>query len=144
MAEDKPAQEDVIAERRLSAVGDPTRIVTLTIGRPRPDPAGDWICPVHVDGIGDVAQQSGRGVDALQALLNAAEAARYVIDQSGLLLTWEGGEPGDAGLPRIVPTSLGLSFARQIEAHIDRKVQKVAQVAEDAGQREPKPGDGRP
>src|SRR4051812_41716417 len=95
--------EEAIAERRLSVVGEPEKTVLLTIGKPRPDPRGDWVCPVHVQGISESQQHNGYGVDAVQALLNGLEAARYVLDRSGLTLTWIGGEPGDVGVPRQVP-----------------------------------------
>lgn len=127
-----PNMEELIAERRLWVEGEPDKAVILRIGKPRPDPKGDWVCPVHVQGLlNDTQQQSGYGVDAVQALMNALEAARYMLDRSGLALTWSGGEPGDAGVPRLVPAFFGLTFARTIEAHIDREVENFAKAARD-------------
>lgn len=116
-----------IAERRLSIVGDPGKTVIVRIGTPAPDPRGDWICPVHIEGIDESLQQCGRGIDSMQALINAFEAARHALDGSGLSLTWEGGEPGDHGFPRVVPYAFGRAFASTIEAHIDKELENLAQ-----------------
>lgn len=126
---------DIIAERQLVVEGEPGKSVVLTIGKPCPDPRGDWVCPVEVQGVGESQQLNGYGVDAVQALMNALEAARYILDQSGLTLTWPGGEPGDAGIPRLIPASFGLVFARKIEAYIDREVEDFAKAAERSGGR---------
>jgi hypothetical protein len=125
-----PFLDDPIADRQLSVVGEPDKIVRVTIGRPHPDPRGDWICPVHVQGLGDAQQQAGFGVDAVQALLNAFEAVRYMLDESGLALTWVGGESGDPGFPKLVPSLFGLAFARKLEAQIAHEVEGFAAAAE--------------
>ncbi len=93
-----------IAERVLSVDGEPGRIITVTIYEPEPDrEAGEgWLCELRIQG---ALRQRDRahGLDALQALSNAIQSARRFLDDSGLSLTWAGGEPGDHGVPRIVP-----------------------------------------
>lgn len=44
---------DVVAERRLIATFPDSAVVPvcLRIGRPRPHPKGDWICPVEAEGL---------------------------------------------------------------------------------------------
>jgi len=121
---------DIIAERQLAVEGEPGKSVVLSIGKPRPDPRGDWVCPVQVQGVSESQQLNGYGVDAVQALMNALEAARYIFDQSDLTLTWPGGEPGDVGIPRLIPASFGLAFARNIEAYVDREVENFAKAAQ--------------
>ncbi len=118
-----------IAERRFSVVGEPAREVVVTIGKPRPDPSGDWRCSFRIRGISDDRRRVARGLDALQALLLAVEGAREALAASDLVLLWEGGEAGDTGLPRTVPQYYGLDFARKIERYIDRETQKFAQAA---------------
>jgi hypothetical protein len=108
-----PVERDVIAFARMSGRNGPR----------------DWRCPFSVDGIDEPCDQVAYGLDGLQALLLAIEGARAVLDKSGLTLTWHGGEPGDVGIPRMVPPSLGASFARRIETYIDRQVRAFAKAA---------------
>jgi hypothetical protein len=94
----------VIAERVLSVDGEPGRLVIVMIYEPEPDrEAGEgWLCELRVQG---ALQQRDRahGLDALQALIHAIESVRKLLDDSGLSLTWAGGEPGDHGVLRIEP-----------------------------------------
>lgn len=126
--------EDRIIVRRLSAADDPSRVVTVTIGRPHLGPDGDWICPFLVEGIDASRSNAGHGIDALQALLHALEGVRAELDASGLPLSWEGGEPGDVGVPRMVPIYYGRAFAERIERYIDEQVRGFAADAERAAQ----------
>ena len=103
---------------------DDGRAVTVEIHAPEPDPDsshGDWRCPFRLHGALDVTG-AGYGVDALQALIHATQAARKAIDDSGLSLTWMGGEAGDHGIPAIVPQMFGRAFARSIEEEIERRL----------------------
>lgn len=119
-------ETDGLIERRYSVVGDPGRIVIVSIGAPRldPDPTGDWMCLFSVD----ATQAVAHGVDALQALLNAIEGARVALDASGLSpsLVWAGGEPGLTGLPRTVPFFFGRAFAEKLERYIDQELEAFA------------------
>lgn len=126
---------NTIAVRRLAVVGEPGREVVVTLGKPRPDPkpGGDWMCSYLVEGLPDARKRAAHGVDAMQALLMALEAVRVALRAAGLQLAWEGGEPGDAGIPRMVPLFYGLGFAREIERHIDAQIEERAR----AGGREP-------
>jgi uncharacterized protein DUF6968 len=48
--------------------------VTVTVGRPVPDPDAryeDWLCPYQLRGVGDGAVRAVFGVDAMQALILA-------------------------------------------------------------------------
>jgi hypothetical protein len=113
----------VIADRVLSVDGEPGRIVTVTIYAPEPDhdSGTDWRCELRVQGALD-ARDTAHGVDALQALINAIQGVRSALDDSGLSLTWAGGERGDHGVPRIVPMLFGRAFARDVEDEIDRRL----------------------
>jgi hypothetical protein len=129
-----PILEDPIVVRRLSVADDPDRAVTVMIGKPHPSPDGNWTCPFRVDGIGITgARGTAFGIDGLQALLNAVEGARTTLAASDLSLSWEGGEPGDHGIPRTVPMYYGRAFAEGIERHIDQQVRAFAAAVEQGG-----------
>ncbi|WP_437974769.1 hypothetical protein WMF11_41810 [Sorangium sp. So ce295] len=70
MQDDTPLEP--IAERRLSVVGEPGRMVTVTIGKPVQKASGDWACPVEIQGIPDPVRDSAYG--------SRASAARAVTD----------------------------------------------------------------
>lgn len=69
-------------------------------------------------------------MDALQALQLALEAIRTTLERNGKVLSWSGGEPGDTGFTRSVPTFYGLDFARRLERLIDHEVERFARAAE--------------
>ena len=126
----EPRIDDPVIERRLSVADEPDRAVIVTIGKPHPDPDGDWACTFRVDGIAGSRGTDAHGIDGLQALLNAIEGARVALSASGMSLSWEGGEPGDTGIPRTVPMFYGRSFAEGIERYIDQQVHAFAKAAE--------------
>ncbi len=130
IATNKSRIANPVAERQLSVVGAPDRTVVVTIGKPRPDPDGDWVCAFRIDGIEDSRRHLAYGVDSIQALLIAIERARIMLDASGLDFIWQGGEPGDTGIPRTVPSFYGLAFARKIERHIEREVEQFGRSDE--------------
>ncbi len=98
--------------------------VTVRLGRPEKVADENWRCLLELDGLTADMRRSVHGVDAIQALQNALEAVATAIRESGRVLTWYGGEPGDAGFRRAVPTYLGPQFASDIEALIEREVLK--------------------
>lgn len=62
---------EVIAVRRLSWEGEPTREVTVNIGRPAETPGiqGEFYCPIRTTGLGDDEIVTAIfGIDAFQAL----------------------------------------------------------------------------
>jgi hypothetical protein len=101
------AQRTIIAERLLElVVGRRRRSVIVRIMRPEvePVPAGSWICPYEITGLPGRRswRRAGYGVDEVQALIGALQAARQ--DLSALAqkhqLLWEG-QP-DLGFPAMV------------------------------------------
>jgi hypothetical protein len=119
-----------IAERRLVVVGHPDREIVIKVGKPRrdPDPTGDWMCSYFVEGLPQARRRYAHGIDSLQALQMAIEAARAAILASGLSCTYAGGEPGDMGIPRTIPTFGGAAgdFAPRIERYLDRELKRLA------------------
>ena len=119
----------VIAKRQLQGER-PSQIAVLRIGKPRKEPSGDWYCPYEISGIGLQGVRKARGIDGLQALLMAIEAARTTLDEHESEWTWEGGEEGESGIPRLVPTFYGKEFARRMGDLIDRELEEFARQAE--------------
>jgi hypothetical protein len=108
------------------------RSVTIEIYTPTPDLASPsstpssgvpevWHCDFRLTGA-IVASQHGSGVDSFGALVNAIQGVRKYIDDSGLVLTWNGAEPGEHWVPFLVPQYFGLAFEREILDEIDRRV----------------------
>ena len=115
----------VVAERHLHAEGR-VRPIIVRVMMPRPSKKGDWECQYQALGIGNGRRRTAYGVDAVQALVLALTGLAYVVRNSGLEPAWEGGEPGDDGLPTFVPTYLGLAFAKRMSRLIEREVEKFA------------------
>lgn len=117
------------AVRRLKVVGEVDREIVITIGKPRPDPKGDWRCSFLVEGVPNERRRFARGIDPLQALQLAIESAKHTVKATGLVCTWLDGEPGDIGIPRTVPSYPGSGFSQRIERYIDRELEKFARDA---------------
>jgi hypothetical protein len=120
-----------VAERHFKVAENPDRIIVVSIGipTPDPDPAGDWRCAFHVEGIESGGPFDAHGVDALQAMLLAIEASRTVLDASGLTLSWMGGESNNTGIPHMIPLSLPAATRRSIERYIVCRVNVFARWA---------------
>ncbi|WP_437650290.1 DUF6968 family protein [Sorangium sp. So ce362] len=126
MQDDTPLEP--IAERRLSVVGEPGRVVTVTIGKPMRKPSGDWACPVDIQGLQEAVRDSAYGVDAVQALQLAFETARQSLKNSGLPVTWCDGEPGETGFPVAVPYIFGRAFEDRMERLIEDEIEKAVEA----------------
>lgn len=127
----KPSRiANAVAERRLSVVGEPERELVIIIGKPRrdPDPTGDWMCAYLVEGLPGARRRYAHGIDSLQALQMAIEAARTAIQAAGLVCGYGGGEAGDIGIPRTIPTfgGAGRDFAPRMERVLDRELERLA------------------
>lgn len=119
----------IIAVRQLSDAG--SRKVTVSLGKPRRMKRGeDWECPFQIKGLGGSAAKYGYGVDAIQALTTALEGIRVTLERSGKRLSWIGGNPGDPGFERPVPSALGVDFSRRLNRIIDREVARFVRVQE--------------
>jgi hypothetical protein len=74
--------------------------------------------------------QFGHGIDGVQALIQAIEGARVLLEKSGKKILWEGGEEGEVGLPRYVPMFYGKAFTEHLNKLIDSEIENFAQSAE--------------
>jgi hypothetical protein len=106
--------------------------VTIEIYTPTPDLTSSsgtsedgvpevWHCDFRLTGAID-ASQHGCGVDSFGALINAIQGVRKYLDNSGLVLTWNGAEPGEHWVPFLVPQYFGPAFEREILDDIDRRI----------------------
>ena len=115
----------VVAERRLRAEGQ-RRPIIVRVMLPRPSRKGDWECQYQTLGLANGRVRAAYGLDAVQALVLAFGALTKAVRTSGLALTWEGGEPGDDGLPTFVPTFFGKAFSNRLTRLIERETEKSA------------------
>jgi hypothetical protein len=52
------------------------------------------------------------------------------LERSGKRLSWIGGNPGDPGFERPVPSALGQKFSQRLNRVIDREVARYVRVQE--------------
>lgn len=103
---------------------DDGRTVTVEIYAPEPDPEspqGNWRCRFRLTGALDV-DQYGHCLGSFGAVVNAIQGVRKYIDDSGLVLTWNGDEPGKHWVPYTVPQFFDLAFEREIIDEIERRL----------------------
>lgn len=93
--------------------------VTVALAAPYAVGSAEWVCPYRVSLVAsgeDILYAHGH--DGLQALLLALKFIHLSLHTSGLSLTWNGGEPGDTGIPRMPTMAGGLSLRLRIEKMI--------------------------
>ena len=119
-----------LATRELTDKANPQAVLKAQIGAPEGLGDNQWRCALRVEGLDSSQVHYAHGVDAFQAMMNALESIARLIRESQRELTWSGGDPGDSGFRRNVPTHLGPEFAASIESLIEREVEaKTAQLA---------------
>lgn len=118
----------ILAERRLADQAS-GKIVRVSLGAPRPGTDGaDWECPFRIHGAGISRLESGHGIDAMQALANALEGIRVLLDESGLALGWWFGPGrddvwhGETGFARSIPIALGPRVSKRMERLFFREI----------------------
>lgn len=119
----------IIGARDLREV-ESSNLIRVKVGKPRKARAGDWVCPFYITGLGGPAKYSAYGIDAIQALQMAFEGIRTELHKSGKQMTWVGGEPGDTGFARLLPTAFGPEFSQRLEQLLDQEIAQFAQTAE--------------
>jgi hypothetical protein len=98
---------DVIAERKLSVVGNPSLTGIVRMGRPQPLPGAvgdDSFCPIQIVGIGSERVTYAAGVDTFQAIQLAMKKISLELftlrRDYGYECRWEGDDSG-SGFPPI-------------------------------------------
>ena len=101
------------------------RPVQLEIDAPRPRRAGDWACAYRILGLGRVRHGNALGDDGFEALQSALAAVRRELEPFGGRLTWRG-EPGELGLPCLVPDYFGGEFRTRLERLVQAETEREA------------------
>ena len=137
----------ILAERGL-VEQDSGRSVRVSLGVPRPGTGGaEWECPFRIRGAGLSQVEFGYGEDSMQAIMNALEGIRALLDESGLSLGWKLGPGrqdsyiwvGETGFTRSIPLALGPTFRQRLERLVDREIQQAVQRLERRSTRRPTP-----
>ncbi len=118
------------ATRELLDPGDPTVRVEVQLGYPEMRTPDEWACPFRIIGLDAEIFEYGIGVDSLQAITTALEGIAVFLRDSRRSLSWIG-MPGETGIRRQVPISMGPEFANEIEAHIDAKIDSFIKEKEE-------------
>lgn len=108
---------------RVLRSGRTRRIAQLRIWAPIQRSEGEWVTEYSVSPMR--RRRRAIGLDGFQSLIIAIDAVRRHIMEADCTLTWEGGESGDAGVPMIIPASLGLANARHLENIIESEVRAI-------------------
>jgi hypothetical protein len=93
----------MLLERVFSGTGGCLVNVKVAVPTKTPDVADEWTCEYQIDGLGDGKTRKAFGVDGIQALLLALTYVSTKLytspDYESGELAWDGGLPGDLGLP---------------------------------------------
>lgn len=119
----------VIASRRLQVNRKGRNAVVVRLGMPRRRSPTEWRCPFHISGLGSPRVQYGVGSDAFQALLIGLGRIFRSLEESGLTMTWEFGNPGITGFSPIIPHFMEQKFFRKVERMIEDQLWQTAQAA---------------
>jgi hypothetical protein len=122
---------EFLCERELTTgASDDSKTVKVSIGKPEKANENEFACPFRITGLGNSDVQYGRGIDCFQALIMALEGIRASLERAGNSLTWAGGQQGEHGFPRFVPSFYGVDFSRHIDELIETEIRRFAQRAQ--------------
>jgi len=138
----------ILAERRL-AEQVTGKVVRVSLGTPRPGTGGaEWECPFRIHGAGISRIEFGYGEDSMQALTNALQGIRALLDETGLAFGWKLGAGrddiwhGETGFARSIPIALGAALSRRLERLFFREIrletQRLERRAKRKSQRTPR------
>lgn len=105
-----------------------SKTVKVALGRPQQKGEGEYVCPFQIAGLGNSEVQYAYGIDCFQALTLALDGIRFNLEKSGQSFTWAGGDKGEHGFPRFVPSAFGLEFTRHLDEIIESEVAFFAGV----------------
>jgi hypothetical protein len=92
----------------------------------------EWQGAFLVSGLADLRVRRGHGADGVQALQQALEGIRVLIRDSGIPMTWLGGNVPGAGFPRSIPLFFGPEFVARVEGLIDDEIEAFAAKAKES------------
>jgi hypothetical protein len=135
MKAESSARPIATRELRLVTSGRP---VLLEIDAPERRASGEWTCAYRIRGIGRLRAGRVSGDDALHALLLGCAATRRELEPFAASLTWNG-EPGELGLPELIPDYFGGEFRRRVERLVRDETEREARRLKDAALAAPGP-----
>ncbi len=112
---------EIIARRTLTTSdGRPT--CEVVISKPTQQSVDEWRCAYEIRGATATKAGYACGADSVQALMLSFDGIRRELSTYEPELSWEG-IPIDLAFPRTIPISIGDDFYREIEKHIDAKIE---------------------
>jgi hypothetical protein len=111
-----------IASRQLTLVPS-GRPVLLELDAPRQRRTGEWACAYRIRGLGRARAGQALGEDGMEAIQLALVAMRRELEPFGPRLTWTG-EPGELGLPLLIPDFFGGEVRRRLEGLVQREIER--------------------
>jgi hypothetical protein len=121
---------EIIAHRVLTTSDD--RVACeVVIGKPTQQGAEEWRCEFEIRSASATKTGYACGADSVQALMLCFDGIRKELSALEPALLWEG-MPIDLAFPRTIPNFMGDGFYREIEQHIDAKIERFI---EDRGSR---------
>lgn len=123
MYQSKPV---LVCKRRLAVKGRRGAVVTVQLFSPRRVDEFEWRSMVRIEGTKHIRDNDIAGLDAFHSLTLALQFINRILDSSGLILTWEGGERGDHGFRRSVTDVFGFEYASKLESMVAEQEEKHA------------------
>ena len=115
--------QEWIAERTLRE-GTGRKRVTVRLAKPYEAVASEWVSHVEMQRGRTRTTLDVRGADAFQPLILALQAIRYELDKLEQPITWEGGEPGEAGFPLYITDLFGQELTRRLETIVAAETER--------------------
>ena len=113
----------ILAERRYEIAGKPGQRAVIRVRKPAREPRrGDYRCSVEWVRPGQKEIFECWGIDSMQALQQAIQAAATLVGSYAGELHWKGSKEGYLGFPRTYPDFLPKSLVRKLERMIDREI----------------------
>lgn len=118
----------ILGQRTLVPADGGRGTLVVSLGIPRPTPGhDDWGCPFRLKGLGIDRVEYAYGIDSLQALTNALQGIRYVLDRLERPVTLDGASPPETAFARFIPIGLGTLTGR-LEKMVDREIVRSVKV----------------
>lgn len=114
---------EIIARRAL-ATSDGRAICEVVIGKPTQQSADEWRCDFEIRSATSMKTGYACGSDSMQALMLSFDGIRQELSAYEPELSWDGMSI-DLAFPRTIPISMGDDFYREIEKHIDAKIESL-------------------
>lgn len=133
--------QNPVAEATLATASSPSHAVTVKIGHPELDPLDPdgktWRSAWVVEGLPGARVRYAHGVNGIQAIQQAIEAARQELERSSVPVGLTPDSPGEYGIGRIMPW-MPPPVRKEVDRFIQEKVNEAAQPPPLGSQRGPR------